>query len=103
MPSEYKVSHESVIGVASSLAAEFMIIMKSKKTSSFQLSAEGSETIEEGSQEARCFSALREAGEAGLDKKSLEEKVGKDIAKVGIGNCMKNKVRFFLFLFFSFL
>eukprot|EP00520_Triparma_pacifica_P006870 CAMPEP_0118651658 /NCGR_PEP_ID=MMETSP0785-20121206/10901_1 /TAXON_ID=91992 /ORGANISM="Bolidomonas pacifica, Strain CCMP 1866" /LENGTH=450 /DNA_ID=CAMNT_0006544121 /DNA_START=212 /DNA_END=1564 /DNA_ORIENTATION=+ len=64
--------------------------MKSEKVDYWEITNEGLNVIREGSQEAKCWNAIK-AKEGGMDKKELEEAVGKDAAKVGMGNCMKNK------------
>lgn len=37
------------------------------------------------------LNALIAAGEEGMNMQELEEKVGKSICKIGMGNCLKNK------------
>ncbi|GMH87952.1 hypothetical protein TrVE_jg2362 [Triparma verrucosa] len=91
LPAEYGVSHAAVLGCAKSLAADSYVITKSNKISYFQLTLEGTNIAKDGSQEAKCWKAIKAAGEAGLDKKGLEAAVGSAVAKVGMGNCMKAK------------
>ena len=83
------MTHENVVGTSKSLAGDGYVLMKSTKIDYWELTAEGKKIQRDGSQEAKCFTAIKAAG--GLDKKGLEEAVGKDAAKVGMGNCMKNK------------
>lgn len=47
--------------------------------------------VNDGSQEMRVLAALIEAGEGGLSMPDLQGAVGKDICKIGMGNCLKNK------------
>ncbi|GMH67966.1 hypothetical protein TL16_g04813, partial [Triparma laevis f. inornata] len=91
LPSEYGVTHSAVLGCAKSLAADSYVTTSSNKISYFQLTSEGTTIAKEGSQEAKCWNAIKAAGEAGLDKKALEAAVGSSVAKVGMGNCMKAK------------
>ena len=91
LPPDYGVSHENIVGTSKSLAGDGYVIMKSSKIDYWELTDEGRTVLREGSQEAKCFKAIKASGEGGLDRKDLEEAVGKDAAKVGMGNCMKNK------------
>ncbi len=68
LPAEYGVTHESVIGVVRSLSADGLTTMEQFKTQYFALSDEGKDIAVNGSQEARCFYAIKAAGEAGLTK-----------------------------------
>ncbi|GMI30961.1 hypothetical protein TrCOL_g6226 [Triparma columacea] len=90
LPSDYGVTHENVIGMSKSLAGDGYVTMSSSKVDYWELTDEGKRVQREGSQEAKCFKAIKASPE-GLTKKELEDKVGKDAAKVGMGNCMKNK------------
>lgn len=76
--------------MSKSLAGDGYVTMSSSKVDYWELTDEGKRVQREGSQEAKCFKAIN-ASPDGLTKKELEDKVGKDAAKVGMGNCMKNK------------
>ena len=80
--------HNTVTGIAQSLAADEYVLLKPLKTTFYVLTEEGKRVGEEGSPEARCFEAIKAKP---MTKQELETAVGKDAAKVGMGNCMKNK------------
>jgi len=91
LPSEYNITHEQVIGVSKSLAADSLVNLTSNKISYFVLTKEGKAIASDGSQEVAVFKAIAEAGPNGMGRAEVELKVGKDVAKVGMGNCMKQK------------
>lgn len=72
-----------------------MITFKQINQDSYVLTVEGSQIAQSGSHEYLVWSCLpSSAGEttpSGLTAKEIEEKVGKDVAKVGQGKAMKNK------------
>ena len=52
---------------------------------------EGKSIAQDGSQEFLVFQAVKAAGDGGITIPELQDKVGKAVAKIGMGNCMKNK------------
>lgn len=69
-----------------------MVTFNQVNLDSYILTAEGSSIAQSGSHEFLVWSALPPvAAESGLTAKEIEEKVGKDVAKVGQGKAMKNK------------
>ena len=83
-----KLDHEAVVGAIKSLLADEYVATENLSTSFYSLTAEGESILAEGSQEYKVLKALEDAP---LGMKDLEEKVGKAIAKIGMGNCMKKK------------
>ena len=66
-----------------------LIVVDNLSSSFYSLTAEGESILANGSQEFAVLQALEEAGAISLPE--LEAKVGKAIAKIGMGNCMKKK------------
>mmetsp|Transcript_1825 Transcript_1825/g.2556 ORF Transcript_1825/g.2556 Transcript_1825/m.2556 type:complete len:507 (-) Transcript_1825:137-1657(-) len=86
---EIKIDHKAIVGAVKSLLVEEYVAASDLSTSFFTLSKEGEGILANGSQEVLVLKALIEAGK--LSIKDLQEKVGKDVSKIGVGNCMKNK------------
>ncbi|GAA5836593.1 hypothetical protein JCM3766R1_006964 [Sporobolomyces carnicolor] len=85
-------AQNAVKGVLDSLVAKEMVTFNQVNLDSYILTAEGSSIAQSGSHEFLVWSALPPvAAESGLTAKEIEEKVGKDVAKVGQGKAMKNK------------
>ncbi|GMI58450.1 hypothetical protein ScalyP_jg1688 [Parmales sp. scaly parma] len=85
------VSHQEVIGVMNALAGDQFVSSSPMKARSYVLTTEGVIVCANGSQEAVCFAFVKAKGEAGCSREELEAGVGKDVCKVGMGNCMKQK------------
>lgn len=85
------LDHNSVVGSVKSLSADAYVEATELSTSFYTLSDEANEVVANGSQEVRVLAALIEAGEEGMTMPDLQSKVGKDVCKIGMGNCMKNK------------
>lgn len=84
------IDHNAVVGGVKSLLVDAYLVANEVTTSFFTLSAEGEEIINNGSQEILVLKAVA-GSEGGLPMKDLTGAVGKNVAKVGQGNCMKNK------------
>jgi phenylalanyl-tRNA synthetase alpha chain len=84
-----KLDHTAVVGAIKSLLPDQYVVAANLSTSFYTLSAEGESILANGSQEVIVLKALEEAGKLSLP--DLQTKVGKDIAKIGMGNCMKKK------------
>ena len=84
---EKKLPHGSVVGAVKSLMADEYVVSSDLATSFYTKEAEG--ILENGSQEMIVLKALVEKGQMGMP--ALQEAVGKAVAKIGMGNCMKNK------------
>lgn len=78
-----------VLGAVKSLLSDLMVATSDLAVSFYVLSAEGDEILENGTQEMIVLKALNEAGKLSIP--DLQNAVGKDVAKIGMGNCMKNK------------
>jgi phenylalanyl-tRNA synthetase alpha chain len=83
------LDHAAVIGAIKSLLADEYVAVDNLSTSFYTLTKEGTSILENGAQEIIVLKALEEAGKLSLP--DLQAKVGKDIAKIGMGNCMKLK------------
>lgn len=85
------LDHNTVVGISKSLEGDAYVTLREISTQFFVLSSEAESILENGSQEVLVWNALRDAGEAGLSMQELQEKVGNDVCKIGMGNCLKNK------------
>mmetsp|Transcript_2367 Transcript_2367/g.4408 ORF Transcript_2367/g.4408 Transcript_2367/m.4408 type:complete len:509 (+) Transcript_2367:73-1599(+) len=84
--------HNAVVGSVKSLSVEAYVSATELSTSFYTLSEEAQSVLMHGSHEVRVLKALIEAGRDGLTMADLQSKVeGKDVCKIGMGNCMKNK------------
>jgi len=86
---EFGFVHDKAVGSAKSLSVIQYVVMENLSKSFYALTDQGSAVIKDGSQEFRVFQAVKEAGK--LSMGDLQTKVGKDVSKVGMANCMKNK------------
>jgi len=86
--SSEKLDHDAVVGAIKSLLADEYVKTENLSTSFYSLTAEGESILAEGSQEYKVLKALEDAP---LCLKDLEDKIGKSIAKIGMGNCMKKR------------
>ena len=83
------LDHTAVVGAIKSLLADQYVSVDNLEESFFTLTDEGQSILSNGSQEFLVLKALNESG--GLSLPDLQAKVGKDVAKIGMGNCMKAK------------
>lgn len=83
------LDHLKVVGALKSLEADAYVALEPLSTSFFALTKEGEGILANGSQEILVLKALEEASKLSIP--DLQKAVGKDVAKVGMGNCMKNK------------
>ena len=83
------LDHLAVVGAVKSLLADDYVIATDLTTTFCTLSKEAETIVASGSQEMQVLKALTEAGKLSIPE--LQQKVGKDVAKIGMGNCMKNK------------
>jgi phenylalanyl-tRNA synthetase alpha chain len=86
---ENHLDHAAVVGAVKSLLAEDYVATDDLAVQFYALTEEGETTLEKGSQEVIVFRAVLDAGKMSIP--DLQSAVGKDIAKIGMGNCMKNK------------
>lgn len=79
-----------VIGAVNSLLTEGYVDAHALATSFYTLSAEAEAILQNGSQEIIVLKAITAAGK--LTMEALLEAVGqKDVCKIGMANCLKNK------------
>ncbi|CAB9508808.1 Phenylalanine--tRNA ligase alpha subunit [Seminavis robusta] len=83
------LGHEKVVGALKSLEADGFVVTETLSASSLALTKEGEDVLANGSQEAIVLKALEGAGKMSIP--DLQAAVGKDVAKIGMGNCMKKK------------
>jgi phenylalanyl-tRNA synthetase alpha chain len=83
------LDHLAVVGAVKSLLADDYVSSTDLSTNFCTLTKEAEQIVANGSQEIIVLQALTEAGK--LSILELQQKVGKDVAKIGMGNCMKNK------------
>lgn len=83
------LDHASVVGAIKSLLVEGYVQAENLSTSFYALTDEGQSILENGSQEVIVLKALNAAGKLTLPE--LQQQVGKDVAKIGMGNCMKKQ------------
>jgi phenylalanyl-tRNA synthetase alpha chain len=83
------LNHATVVGAIKSLLPDQYVIAENLETSFYSLTKEGEDILANGSQEVLVLKALNEAGR--LPMTELQSKVGDDVAKIGMGNCMKSK------------
>lgn len=84
-----KLDHLGVVGAIKSLMAEEFVKADNLSTSFYALTDEGKSILDNGSQEVMVLKALNEVEKLSLP--DLQAKVGKAVAKIGMGNCMKKK------------
>jgi phenylalanyl-tRNA synthetase alpha chain len=83
------LAHGQVVGVLKSLMADEYVVANDLTTSFYTLSKEAESILKNGAQEMIVLKALVEKGKMSMP--DLQAAVGKDIAKIGMGNCMKSK------------
>eukprot|EP00593_Proboscia_inermis_P002199 CAMPEP_0171296250 /NCGR_PEP_ID=MMETSP0816-20121228/4924_1 /TAXON_ID=420281 /ORGANISM="Proboscia inermis, Strain CCAP1064/1" /LENGTH=576 /DNA_ID=CAMNT_0011769565 /DNA_START=24 /DNA_END=1754 /DNA_ORIENTATION=+ len=85
------IEHLQVVGAIKSLLVEAYVCTKDITNSFYNITAEGDMIISNGSQEMQVLKALCEVGDEGVTIPDLQSKIGKDVTKIGMGNCMKSK------------
>ncbi|GAA5898984.1 phenylalanine--tRNA ligase subunit alpha [Sporobolomyces salmoneus] len=88
-------AQNAIKGVLDSLLAKEMVSFKQINLDSYILTTEGSSIAQSGSHEFLVWSSLPSPSSSsetgGLTAKEIEERVGKEVGKVGQGKAMKNK------------
>ena len=87
----HNLDHNQVVGVSKSLEVDAYVALQELSTSFYVLNEEAKEIVDNGSQEVRVLKALIAAAGGGMAMPDLQAAVGKDICKIGMGNCLKNK------------
>lgn len=80
--------HQEVVGVIKSLLADNYVIDEPLEHQFLTLTDEGKDVMLNGSVELRVFHAVPEGG---ISVAELQSAVGAEVAKLGMGPCMKNK------------
>jgi phenylalanyl-tRNA synthetase alpha chain len=86
---ENQLEHTAVVGAIKSLLADDYVQATNLSASFYVLTDEGQSILDNGAHEILVLKALNEAGKISLP--DLQAKVGKDVAQIGMGNCMKKK------------
>ena len=81
------LDHKAVVGAIKSLLADQYVVVEDLKASSYALTKDGEAILTDGSPEFLVLKALNEAEDGKLSIPDLQAKVGKDVAKVGMGPC----------------
>ena len=81
--------HEKVTGAVKSLMVDAYVATEPRSQSFYELSGEAQGILANGSQEVIVLKALSEAGSLSIPE--LQKMVGKDAAKIGMGNAMRQK------------
>jgi phenylalanyl-tRNA synthetase alpha chain len=81
------VDHQVLVGVIKSLLADAYVLEELLSTTYWMLTEEGARVAESGAPEVQVFNAVPEGGAL---LKDVQASLG-DAAKVGVGQCMKNK------------
>ncbi|KAL3903496.1 MAG: hypothetical protein SGILL_010422, partial [Bacillariaceae sp.] len=81
------LDHKAVVGAIKSLLADQYVVVEDLKASSYALTKDGESVLADGSPEFLVLKALNEADGGKLSIPDLQAKVGKDVAKVGMGPC----------------
>jgi phenylalanyl-tRNA synthetase alpha chain len=82
-----KLEHQTVVGAIKSLLVDSYVVDEPISSTFWELTAEGTEIATKGSAEFQVFQAVPEGG---INVGELNAKLG-DVAKIGMGPCMKNK------------
>ena len=86
---EQNLDHLQVVGAVKSLLVEEYVATSDLSFSFYEPTKEAKSILETGSQEMVVLKALVEAGKMSMP--DLQNAVGKDVAKIGMGNCLKSK------------
>ena len=79
------------MGLSKSLEGDAYVTLSEISTQFYVLSPEAESIVQQGSQEVAVFNSLLASGDNGLSMAELQDKLGKDVCKIGMGNCLKNK------------
>lgn len=88
LTTKLNLDHQVFIGVVKSLMTDFYVLEEPLSKTYWSLSAEGEGVAKNGSPEMRVLSAVPLEG--GIALRELQSILG-DVAKIGMGQCMKNK------------
>lgn len=86
---QIQVEHQDLVGVVKSLLGDSYVIDEPISTTYWTLSEEGEQICRDGSSEFIVFSVVPEEGGSTIGE--LNATIGEAVAKIGMGQCMKNK------------
>lgn len=81
--------HDKVVGAIKSLLVDAYLHVEDLSNQFWSLEVEGTQIVANGSPERLVFEAVSQAGRLSLT--GVPDVVGKDVAKIGMSNCLKNK------------
>lgn len=87
--SQHQLDHQEIVGAVKSLLVDAYVVDQPLSATIWSVSEEGKDVLEKGSPEMQVLRAIP-AGEGGISIASLNSQLG-DVAKIGMGVCMKNK------------
>ena len=85
--SRHRVDHQALVGTLKSLLTDSYCIEEPLSTTFWTLTEEGKSVVSAGSPEFQVFKAVPAGG---IELKILQDQLG-EVAKIGLGPCMKNK------------
>jgi len=85
------LNHKDVVGAVKSLLVEEYVTSQDVVWSYYTLSAEAESIVAQGTQEMRVLQVLNEESSRSMTMPELQAKVGMEVSKIGMGNCMKNQ------------
>jgi phenylalanyl-tRNA synthetase alpha chain len=85
------IDHDRVVGAVKSLLADSYVEADDVASQFWVLEDEGRQVLEHGSPEARVLDFVRSRPSGSATVAEIQSGVGPDAARIGVGNCMKNK------------
>jgi phenylalanyl-tRNA synthetase alpha chain len=85
------IDHDRVVGAVKSLLADSYVEADDVASQFWVLEDEGRHVLQHGSPEARVLDFVRSRPTLSSTVAEIQSGVGPDAARIGVGNCMKNK------------
>ena len=85
---ELKIDHQMLIGVIKSLLTDRYLCEEHLSTTYWVLTSEGEQVLANGSPEMQVLNIITDKG---ISLSEIQQVLGADISKIGLGVCMKNK------------
>jgi phenylalanyl-tRNA synthetase alpha chain len=86
-----RLDHDKVVGAIKSLLVDAYIEVEDVTSQFWLLESEGSQVVKDGSPEARVFHLVHSKPSQSASLSEIQAELGQDVAKIGMGNCMKLK------------
>lgn len=86
---ELKIDHQVLIGVIKSLLTDSYLCEEPLSTTYWILTSEGEQVLAKGSPEMQVLNMI--TNDTGISLSELQQVLGADVVKIGLGVCMKNK------------